>query len=124
LAEVQGIVPEWMYVVPPAKDFQPEPHRVAEYAAYYRYIKSRFAKLCNAAADSVKSYPEPTPHCPICRWFAVCDKKRREDDHLSLVAGITRLQQKQLRAWETDTTRKLAVLPFPCPLRFERYTVG
>jgi uncharacterized protein len=115
--EVQGIVPEWMYVVTPTKDFQPEPYRVAEYAAYYRYIKSRFERVCKAVPDSLKTYPEPTPHCPICRWFAVCDKKRREDDHLSLVAGITRLQQKQLHVWETDTTRKLAVLPLPLQKR-------
>jgi predicted RecB family nuclease len=113
VAEVQGRVPDWMYVITPTKDFQPEPYRVAEFAAYYRYIQARFEKLCNTAPETVKTYPEPTPHCPICRWFAECDKKRRDDDHLSLVAGITRLQQKQLHAWDTDTTRKLAVLPLP-----------
>jgi len=93
VADVQGRTPDWMYVVTPTEDFQPEPYRFAEYAAYYRYIKARFEKLCNAAPDTVTTYPEPTPHCPICRWFAECDKKRRDDDHLSLVAGITRLQQ-------------------------------
>lgn len=117
VAEVQGLVPDWMYVVTPTENFQPEPYRVAEFAAYYRYIQARFEKLCNAPPDSVKTYPEPTPHCPICRWFAECDKKRRDDDHLSLVAGITRLQQKQLHAWDTDTTRKLAVLPLPLQKR-------
>jgi predicted RecB family nuclease len=117
VAEVQGQFPEWMYVVTPTEQFEPEPYRVAEYAAYCRYIKVRFERLCDAPPDSVKTYPEPVPHCPICRWFAECDKKRRDDDHLSLVAGITRLQQKQLRAWDTDTTRKLAVLPIPLERR-------
>ncbi len=117
VADVQGRPPDWMFVITPMKDFEPEPYRVAEFAAYYRYIKARFEKLCNAAPDTVKTYPEPTPHCPICRWFAECDKKRRDDDHLSLVAGITRLQQKQLHAWDTDTTRKLAVLPIPLQKR-------
>lgn len=117
VAEVQGHFPEWMYVVTPTEQFEPEPYRFAEYAAYCRYIKTRFERLCDAPPDSVKTYPEPVPHCPICRWFAECDKKRRDDDHLSLVAGITRLQQKQLRAWDTDTTRKLAVLLIPLERR-------
>jgi predicted RecB family nuclease len=117
VAEVQGRFPEWMFVVTPTGQFQPEPYRVAEYAAYCRYIKGRFERLCDAPPDSVKTYPEPVPHCPICRWFAVCDKKRRDDDHLSFVAGITRLQQKQLRVWDTDTARKLAVLPIPLQRR-------
>jgi predicted RecB family nuclease len=117
VAEVQGRFPEWMFVVTPTEQFQPEPYRVAEYAAYCRYIKLRFESLCDVPPDSVKTYPEPVPHCSICRWFAECDKKRRDDDHLSLVAGITRLQQKQLRAWETDTTRKLAALPIPLQWR-------
>jgi uncharacterized protein len=119
VADVQGRAPDWMYVVTPTEDFQPEPYRFAEFAAYYRYIKARFETLCNAAPGTVRTYPEPTPHCPICRWFAECDKKRRDDDHLSLVAGITRLQRKQLRAWDTDTTRKLAVLPIPLTKRPE-----
>jgi uncharacterized protein len=117
VAEVQGHFPEWMYVITPTEQFEPEPYRFAEYAAYCRYIKTRFERLCDAPPDSVKTYPEPVPHCPICRWFAECDEKRRDDDHLSLVAGITRLQQKQLRAWDTDTTRKLAVLPIPLQRR-------
>ena len=69
------------YVVTPTEQFEPEPYRFAEYAAYCRYIKTRFERLCDAPPDSVKTYPEPVPHCPICRWFAECDKKRRDDDH-------------------------------------------
>jgi predicted RecB family nuclease len=117
VADVQGHNPDWMFVVTPTEQFQPEPYRVAEYAAYHRYIRERFERLCDAPSDTVKTYPEPVPHCPICRWFGICDRKRRDDDHLSLVAGITRLQRKQLRAWDTDTTRKLAVLPLPLQKR-------
>jgi superfamily I DNA and/or RNA helicase len=36
--------------------------------------------------------------CDVCDWFPLCDKRRRDDDHLSLVAGITKLQRIQLRA--------------------------
>lgn len=36
LAVIQGVPPEWMYVVPPGEGFRPEPHRILDFAAYYR----------------------------------------------------------------------------------------
>ena len=42
-----------------------------------------------------------------------CDAAPRGDDHLSLVAGITRLQRNELTSWKTDTMTKLASLPVP-----------
>src|SRR6202140_4876596 len=116
LSEVQGnepgFAPEFMYVVPAGKEFVPEPYRFAEYAAYYRYVRSRLEKVCdNAHVDD--TYPEPCQHCDVCRWFRECDTKRRTDDHLSLVAGIRRQQRNQLEAWGSETVAKLAVLPIP-----------
>lgn len=114
LAEIQGCEPEFMYVVPPRSNFQAESYRCAEYAAYYRYVKGRLEKFCDDG-QVAPTYPEPCEHCAICRWFVECDAKRREDDHLSLVAGITRLQRNQLDRWDTRTITKLA--EFPIPLR-------
>ena len=37
----QGVLPESMYVVPPGETYEPEEYRVLDYAAYYRYVKSR-----------------------------------------------------------------------------------
>ena len=51
--------------------------------------------------------------CEICRWFQECDAEWRKQDHLSLVAGINRLQRKQLSAWEVTTVERLAALPLP-----------
>lgn len=59
------------------------------------------------------TYPEPVEHCNVCRWFRVCDKQRRDDDHLSLVAGIRRQQRDQFVEWNAETMTKLAVLPIP-----------
>ena len=118
LAAVQGILPESMYVVPPGVDFHPERYRVLDYAAYYRYVKARL----EVAVDSevpLETYPEPTPHCDVCRWWQECDALRRRDDHLSLVAGISRSQRKQLHAWETVTVEGLARFPLPIPRRPE-----
>ncbi len=46
--------------------------------------------------DGAPTYPYPVPHRDICKWWSVCDAKRHADDHLSLVAGMTRLHIKEL----------------------------
>jgi uncharacterized protein len=121
LEKAQGAWPDWMWVIPAGKDFKGERYRVAEYAAYFRYVKRRLGKaIQNGAASG--TYPEPVPHCDVCRWFRECDAQRRADDHLSLVAGIRRLQRNQLEAWDTDTMAKLAVLPIPLEQRPEHGT--
>lgn len=112
LTEIQGDEPEFMYVVPPGESFKAETYRVAEYAAYYRYVKARLEKVCDAG-HSEESYPEPCFHCDVCRWFRDCDTRRRSDDHLSLVAGIRTQQRGQLEAWDTPTMAKLAAMPIP-----------
>ena len=42
------------------------------------------------------TYPEPVEQCEICRWWQRCDDRRRRDDHLSLVAGVSTLQRREL----------------------------
>jgi predicted RecB family nuclease len=44
-------------------------------------------------------------------------KKRRDDDRLSLIAGISSLQRKQLRTWDCVIVATLAKLPVPIPHR-------
>lgn len=116
LEDIQGKPPEFMYVVPAGQGFEAEPYRVAEYAAYYRYVRARLEKVC-ADEHKDETYPEPCEHCDVCRWFRECDTKRRGDDHLSLVAGIRRQQRNQLEEWDTQTMAKLAVLPIPLSQR-------
>jgi predicted RecB family nuclease len=105
-------LPEFMWVVPPGKAFEAERYRVAEYAAYYRYVKGQLEKVCDDGA-AAETYPEPCAHCDVCRWFRECEARRRADDHLSLVAGIRRQQRDQLEVWSAETMAKLAVLPIP-----------
>jgi predicted RecB family nuclease len=112
LREIQGAAPEWMHVVLPGQPFQPEAYRFAEYAAYYRYVRARLERVSDDG-HTEETYPEPCVHCAICRWFRECDARRRRDDHLSLVAGIARLQRTQLVGWQTETMAKLAALPIP-----------
>src|SRR3984957_10089155 len=112
LATVQGRAPEFMYVVPPAIDFAEEAHRIADYAAYFRHVKARLEKSCDRA-EAGPTYPEPCAHCDVCRWYKECDSTRRADDHLSLVAGISRLQRNQFVAWDAASVAGLAVFPIP-----------
>ena len=109
---IQGCQPETMWVIPPGNNFAGEAYRVAEYAAYVRYVKDRLVKAVLNGHESA-TYPEPVEHCNVCRWFRDCDAQRRAHDHLSLVAGIRRQQRNQLEQWDTDTMAKLAVLPIP-----------
>jgi predicted RecB family nuclease len=119
LAEMQGCEPEWMWVIPPGNEFEGEAYRVAEYAAYFRYVKGRLARAARNG-DAGETYPEPVPHCDVCRWFRECDAQRRGDDHLSLVAGIRRQHREQLVEWNRETMAKLAELPIPLTERPKR----
>lgn len=118
LAAIQGPEPESMYVVPPGNEFRAERYRRLDFAAYYRYVKKRLERAVEEKGQAA-TYPDPTPHCPICRWWSECDSQRRRDDHLSLVAGISKLQRKQLEAWQTPTVEALAALPVPLQNRPE-----
>lgn len=120
LASIQGKLPALMHVVPPSDDFAAELYRVLDFAAYYRYVKRRLENAVDRQDNAPLSYPEPTEHCPICRWWAECNMQRRGDDHMSLVAGISRLQRKQLLVWEVTTVDRLASLPLPLGRRPER----
>ncbi len=112
LATVQGQAPDFMYVVPPAIHFAEEAHRIADYAAYFRHVKARLEKSCDQG-ETGPTYPEPCAHCDVCRWYKECDATRRADDHLSLVAGISRLQRNQFVAWDAASVASLAIFPIP-----------
>src|SRR2546423_7042608 len=57
--------------------------------------------------------PEPVEHCDVCRWLPICRDQRRAEDHLSLVAGITRGQRRELTPRGIDTLESLARLAVP-----------
>jgi predicted RecB family nuclease len=113
LERIQGVLPESMYVVRPGVGFRPEKYRVLDFAAYYRFVKARLERAVEQNRNGITTVAEPTAHCEICRWWQECDAEWRKQDHLSLVAGISRLQRKQLAAWEVTTVERLAVLPLP-----------
>jgi len=110
--QLQGVEPERMYVVPPGCDFEPQAYRLRDYLAYYDLVRKRLEAAVETR-DGDGGYPEPVAHCDLCRWWKDCDTKRRADDHLCLVAGITRLQQRELQSREIVTLESLASQPVP-----------
>ena len=107
LATAQDLAPEYMYVVAPWLEFEPQQYRFADYAAYFRKVKrALLTAMLEPAADD--TYPDPIEHCDICRWREACDKRRRDDDHLCLVAGISKLQINELKAHGVATVQGLA----------------
>ena len=114
LREIQGALPEAMYVVPPGVDFVREPYRVDDYMAYYRLVRGRLlAAVRGGEWSSGDTYPDPCNQCDICRWWHVCDTKRHDDDHLSLVANIRKRQIVELQEHEIDTLKLLATTSMP-----------
>lgn len=109
VAQIQGVSPEYMGVIKPEGE---ERYRYDEHAAYIRLVKQ---KLEYAIANEKETYPEPVSHCDICRWWKNCNAVRREDDHLTFVAGMGKSQMTEFRHHEVDTLEKLAKIDLPLP---------
>ena len=66
------------------------------FAAYFRSSRGRLeAALADGLGDT---YPEPVPHCQVCRWRDECEARWRRDDHPSLVADLRRDHTARLAA--------------------------
>ena len=122
LERIQGVRPEWMHVALGGSKRTVERLRVDDYMAYYRMARDRFlATMAGAAATfpPVGTYPEPVDHCDVCRWAVECVIRRRADDHLSLVAGITGRQRRALEDRSVRTLADLGRLTVPLDPRLE-----
>lgn len=102
LARAQGTVPEAMYVVLGNGDLKR--FRFDDYAAYYRHLKQSFVR----DVASLEAYPFVCEHCKICDWSTRCERQRRDDDHLSLVAWMRRAQVKTFEGAGIATVANLA----------------
>ena len=87
LERVQGIAPVLMHVVHPGPGFPTDSYRFVEFSAFARRL---CANLEEHARSRPNTYPEPVEHCGICHWRTHCEDQRRRDDHLSLIAGMSR----------------------------------
>ncbi|AEF34616.1 conserved hypothetical protein [Mycolicibacter sinensis] len=113
LAEVQGEKPLTMHLALGGQGLLPL--RVADYAAYTRQVHTQYVDFTSKAVEfpPTDTHPEPVEHCAVCRWRLVCKQQRRDDDDLSLIAGITARQRKALRQAGISTRRGFAQLETP-----------
>jgi predicted RecB family nuclease len=109
LDRLQGRPPEQVHVV--TGDGTSHPHRLADYSAFFRTAKRRFESRVFGNGNNPPTYPEPVEHCAVCVWYPMCMDRRRRDDHLSLVAGMSRVHAERLRDDRLPTLTALAELP-------------
>src|SRR6202043_1628522 len=115
LAAIQGVDPVHLTLI--LGNNTEEELRFKDYGAYYRSVKRRFEDVVfpspsgGGHGGGVQTYPDPVDHCRICRWIDVCELRRRQDDHLCLVAGMRRDQTRPLQLAGISTMEALAGSP-------------
>jgi len=114
LASAQGCSPEHVYIVSPWSDYEPQAFRFADYSAYFRQVKKTAIEALTEK-EPQPTYPDPKSHCDICRWRTDCDARRRKDDHLCLVANISKTQINELQVNGINTMQALAEMSVPIP---------
>jgi uncharacterized protein len=117
LQVVQATPPERFHVVTPDPASPVQSYRVQDFAAYFRLVRSGLEATSVQDPKRIASanYPEPVEHCDVCRWWSSCNKRRHDDDHLTLVAGISRLQMRELEHAGIATLASLGTLALPLP---------
>ncbi|HYL28038.1 MAG TPA: TM0106 family RecB-like putative nuclease, partial [Candidatus Nitrosotalea sp.] len=100
LERLQGVMPQYGHVV--FGNGEEQRFRLHDYLAYYRHLKRAFLEFAAAAelasGAEPSEYPFECAHCNLCPWDADCERKRRDDDHLSLVAWMRREQIAKLES--------------------------
>ncbi|RVU47657.1 TM0106 family RecB-like putative nuclease [Rubrivivax rivuli] len=111
VAKAQGVAPRQMHVV--LGDGTERNFRVADYAHYLESLRTRFLAAIEGLLGATRQAPYPVPceHCDLCHWSKRCERRRLADDHLSQVAGITRIQTSRLQEAGVSTMAALAALP-------------
>ncbi len=119
VSALQETNPARMHVIKPGRGDDPfvcETYVVSDFAAYFRWIRGELERSL-AADPRPETYPDPVDHCNICRWWPRCDKRRRDDDHLSFVAGVRKQHIAELARNGVTTLEAWgdATEPVPAP---------
>lgn len=111
LAAAQGAEPQRMHVV--LGDQSQRAFACRDYLHYFRSLLARYrARMAELrAGQATATYPLPCAHCDLCHWRERCEARRENDDHLSLVADIRRVQWQRLQQAGVQTVAQLAQLP-------------
>ena len=102
----QGTLPEYVHLE--LGDGRRESFYLQDYYAYYKIARSRYERFLS---EKPTHYPIPCSHCGYCSWRQLCKERWTQDDHLSLVANIRKVQIKKLEDAGIKTLAALGSLP-------------
>lgn len=108
LTHLQETTPEHMHIRTPEGR---QSFRTDDYMAYFNLVQKKLLLAINN--ENSNTYPDPVVQCDICRWWTICNQRRRDDDHLSFVAGLGSSQMQEIRKWGVNKLEALASLPMP-----------
>lgn len=107
---IQGVRPRRMHLIP--GDGEHPPFRPEEFDAYADQVRRHFlARRAELAAGATPAYLYPVPDCDFCGYWGHCRDLRRDDDHLSLVATLTRPQGLRLEEHGVHSVADVAAIP-------------
>jgi uncharacterized protein len=111
LARLQDRAPAKMHVV--LGNLERATFRVADFNAYYRYIKMRFEDRVRVAPpiSAAKTSPYLIDFCSLCEWNLHCWRHLERMDHLVRVANIRRDHVRALERAGITTLTQLGDTP-------------
>lgn len=107
LGRAQGRAPSQMHVVLGTRERVTL--RCADYDAYYRYIRMRFAN--RVATGNDQTLPYVIDYCSLCEWNLHCWRHLERLDHLVRVANIRRETVRKLEQSGINTMTLLGGTP-------------
>ncbi len=109
LRALQGIAPEHMHLV--LGDGRRETFEFADFVDYFDCLVEEYESF---VSGDTHTYPWPCSHCQICPNAELCERTRSDDDHLSIVANMTRGQAERLQGAGLETVSAFAAAePLP-----------
>ena len=107
VAAIQGKEPRRIHVE--LGDGSRASFRLADFSKLLGSATGRFQRFVEGGATG--SVAEPCAACTLCPWRDHCGSQWEAEDHLSLIAGMSRPQAQKLRDAGIATIASLAALP-------------
>lgn len=115
-----GVIPRELHIVKKKADEHGliETFQVSDLIHYYEELKQQY----EASIDEFHQTPnyntvltvltamDPVDHCVMCKWSGTCKDQRIQEDHLSLIAGISSKTRKEFRTEDINTLTSVSEL--------------
>lgn len=115
-----GIIPRELHIIKKKADEHGliETFQVSDLIHYYEKLKQQYEASIHEFHQTpnydtvltVLTAMDPVDHCVMCKWSGTCKDQRIEEDHLSLIAGISSKTRKEFRTEDKNTLTSVAEL--------------